>query len=124
MLCVYVYVHCIPLDGCTYPNCFQTDVSIETPYSGITILQGDDITIFCTPSKLDIALEWSYNGRGINSSPQLRFNPPFLNHDLTITHANDSDSGNYVCAFKLRNEVIDQKSIALTVVPSECIYVC
>ena len=50
----------IPLDGCTYPNHFQTDVIIETSYSVITIFQGNDNTMFCLPSKLDIALEWSY----------------------------------------------------------------
>ena len=86
-------------------------------YSGITILQGDDITLLCRPSESDVALQWSYNGNDINSSPYYQFTPP-LNHDLTITHASDTDSGNYACAFRLRNEIVDEKSIVLTVVQS------
>ena len=97
----------------------QTDLTVETSFSGITILQGDDITLSCTPSESDVALQWSYNGNDINSSPYYQFTPPFLNHDLTITHASDTDSGIYVCAFILKDEVVDQQSINLTVVPSE-----
>ena len=96
------------------------DVTVETTYSGITILQGDDITLSCRPSISDIALQWSYNGIDISNSQYYQFTPPFLNHELMISHVNDTDSGNYVCAFKLRNRVISQQSIALTVVPSEC----
>ena len=101
-----------------------TDVEIETPFSAITILQGDDVTMSCIPSVLEVALEWSYDGEDISSSPQFQFAPPFLSHDLTIIRADDTDSGDYVCAFRLReNEVIAQASIALTVVPSEYNYV-
>ena len=67
-----------------------------------------------------------YNGHIImvklTVSSNLQFTPPFLNHDLTITNANDTDSGSYACAFKLRNRIIDQKIIVLTVVLSE--FVC
>ena len=91
---------------------------MEKSYSGITILQGDDVTLSCRPSESDIALQWSYNGSDISNSPQYQFNPPFLNHDLTITHANDTDSGIYTCAIKFNNEIVDQQSIILTVVPS------
>ena len=94
-------------------------MTVETTYSGITILQGDDITLSCKPSQSDIALQWSYNGSDISSSSHYQFSPPFLNHDLTITLANDADSGNYTCAFILENEVIDEQSITLRVVPSE-----
>ena len=45
-------------------------------------------------------------------------------NNLTIIHADDTDSGTCVCAFKLRNEVIDQESIILTVAPSERNYEC
>ena len=96
---------------------------MNTPYSGITILQGDDITLSCSPSQSDIALQWSYNGSYISSSPHYQFTPRFLNHNLTIIHAEDTDNGNYTCAFKLSNEVIDQTSITLTVVPSEYDYI-
>ena len=91
---------------------------METTYSGITILQGDNITLSCRPSQSNIALQWSYNGSDISNSPQYQFNPPFLNHDLTITHANDTNSGIYTCAIKFNNEIVDQQSIILTVVPS------
>ena len=90
---------------------------MNTTYSGITILQGDNITMSCRPSQSDIALQWSHNGSDIGSSPHYQFTPPFLNHNLTIIYANDTDGGNYTCAFKLGN---DQQSIILTVVPSEC----
>ena len=98
------------------------DVEIDTPYKSITILQGDDVTLSCTPSVSDIALQWSYNDNDISSSPNHQFIPPFLNHNLKITNANDTDSGNYVCAFKLKSRVVNQQNINLTVVPSKFDY--
>jgi len=97
----------------------KIDVTVETKYSGITILQGDNIALSCRPSISDIALQWSYNGSDITNSQHYQFTPPFLNHELMISHTNDTDSGNYVCAFKLRSGVITQQNITLTVVPSE-----
>ena len=105
-----------------YCGYFQTDVTVTTKYSSIIILQGNDITLSCSPSESDIALQWLYDGSDISSSPNHQFTPPFLNHDLTITNANDTDSGNYVCAFKLKSTVGDQRTINLTVVSSECDY--
>ena len=99
---------------------FCTGVTVNTTYSGITILQGDDITLSCRPSQSDIALQWSYNGSEISNSPQYQFTPPFLNHNLTITHANDTDNGNYTCAFELQSGTVDQQSIILTVLSSMC----
>ena len=96
---------------------------MNTTYSGITILQGDDITLSCRPSQSDIALQWSYNGSDIGSLPQYQFTPATYNHDLTIINANVTDSGKYTCAVVLGNEVIDQQSITLTVVPSEYDYI-
>ena len=95
-------------------------MTVETAYSGITILQGDDVTLSCRPSQSDIALQWSYNGSDISSSPQYQFTPPFLNHNLTIFNTNVTDSGRYVCAIKLLNI---QETIVLTVVASKCDYI-
>ena len=106
-----------------YHFTLNIDVTVNTTYSGITILQGDNITLSCRPSPSDIALQWSYNGSDISSSSHYQFTPPFLNHDLTITHANVTDSGNYVCIFRLNNKAINQ-SINLTVVPSKYLYSC
>ena len=92
---------------------------MNTTYSGITILQGDDITLSCRPSQSDITLQWSYNGSDISSSPHYQFTHPF-HHNLTIIQVNVTDSGNYVCAFRPNNRTIDQKYINLTVVPSKC----
>jgi len=97
----------------------KIDVTVETTYSGITILQGNDITLSCRPSISDIVLQWSYNGIDISNSQHYQFTPPFLNHELMISHPNDTDSGNYVCAFKLKNRVFAWQKIILTVVPSE-----
>ena len=94
-------------------------ITVETTYSGITILQGDDITLSCRPSPSDIALQWSYNGSDIISSSHYKFTPS-LNHSLTITNADHTDSGNYVCAFRFKNRTVNQTTIFLTVVPSEC----
>ena len=98
------------------------NVMVTTSFAGITILQGDNVTLSCVPSQSGLDLQWSYNNSEVSSSPNHQFAPPFLNHDLTITNANDTDSGNYVCAFESRSRVIDQKTITLTVVPSEFVY--
>ena len=96
-------------------------MTVNTTYSGITILQGDDITLLCRPSQSDITLQWSYNGSDISSSPHYQFSPFY--HDLTIIQANVTDSGNYICAFRLNNRTTNQ-SISLTVVPSKYPYSC
>ena len=89
---------------------------MDTPYSGITVLQGDNVTLSCRPSHSDIALQWSYNGSDINSSSHYQFTPPSLNHNLTIVNASVVDSGNYVCAFSLPNI---KQTISLTVIASK-----
>ena len=100
-------------------SCSLENIIVTTSFAGITILQGDNVTLSCVPSQPDVALQWSYNNGEVGSSPNHQFAPPFLNHDLTITNANDTDSGSYACAFKLRNRIIDQKTITLVIVPSE-----
>ena len=70
MLCALVnLVFCHPIIA----------VTVETTYYGITILQGDDVTLSYRPSESDITLLWSHNGSDIRSSPQYQFNPPLLN---------------------------------------------
>ena len=113
----YMYFYSLTLVDCT------TALTVETIYSGITILQGDDITLSCRSLQSNITLQWSYNGSDISSSSHYHFTPPFLNHNLTITNADYTDSGNYVCGFRLNNKVINQ-SINLTVVPSKYFYSC
>ena len=92
---------------------------MTTQHASITIFQGDNVTLSCMPSKPDVALQWSYNNSEVGSSSNHHFTPPLLNHNLTITNANDTDSGNYVCSFTFQNSLIDEKTIYLTVVPSE-----
>ena len=76
----------------------------------------------CISSPSNIALQWSHNGSDISSSPQYQFTPLSLNHDLTIIHANVTDSGIYTCAIEFNSNIVDQQSIVLTVVPSK--YIC
>ena len=93
---------------------------VETAYAAITILQGDEVTISCVPSEADVVLQWSFNDTDITSSSNYQFTPPSLNHNLTISHANDADSGTYICAFRSKREV--KQSVSLTVVPSEYLH--
>ena len=53
---------------------------MHTPYSAITILQGDDVTMSCIPSVSYVALEWPYNDSDISNSPKCQFTPTFLSH--------------------------------------------
>ena len=122
---MYMCLHTYVPGSCLYYQLFAftyVDVIIDTPYNGITILQGDDVTLSCTPPVSDIALQWSYNDNDISNSPNYQFTPPFLNHNLIITNANDTDSGNYMCAFKSKSKVVAQRNINLTVVPSKFDY--
>ena len=115
ILCTYIRSYAV----CHFT--LNADVTVNTIYSGITILQGDNITLSCTPSQSDISLQWSYNGSNISSSSHYQFSSYY--HNLTIIQANVTDSGNYICAFRLNNRATDQ-SINLTVVPSKYPYSC
>ena len=100
---------------------WSTGLMVETAYAAITILQGDEVTISCVPSEADVVLQWSFNGTDITGSTNYQFTPPFLKHNLTISHANDADIGTYICAFRSKREEVEQ-SISLTVVPSEYLH--
>ena len=75
-----MYVQFIPLYGLLILVTIQTDVEMHTPYSAITILQGDDVTMSCIPSVSYVALEWPYNDSDISNSPKCQFTPTFLSH--------------------------------------------
>ena len=75
-MCMFVWGMCVCLLICmfvevSYIICFLLHIYIDveiytvTSYNGITILQGDNVTLLCTPSVSDITLQWSYNDKGI-----------------------------------------------------------
>ena len=90
-------------------------MTIETPFSSVTLLEGSTVTVSCTPSVIETVLSWTHNGTNVNEDESTSFLPVNLNHSLTLHNTDVDDSGQYTCRAILDDEVVEQ-NITVTVV--------
>ena len=90
-------------------------LTIETPFSSVTLLEGNTVTLSCIPSVIETVLSWTHNGTNVNEDKNTSFLPVNLNHILTLDNADIDDSGQYTCRAVLDDEVVEQ-NITVTVV--------
>ena len=76
---------------------FVTDLTLTTSFSSVILLEGDTITLSCTPSIIEIVVLWTYNGKNITQRENILFTPPGLSHVLNITNVGITNSGIYNC---------------------------
>ena len=103
----------------THSNCIIksldfTEISLVRSFASVTLLEGNAVTLSCTPSIMEIGLSWAHNGTVVNGDENINFFPVNLNHNLTINNAGVEDSGLYACRVVLGDKVIEQ-NISVTV---------
>jgi len=87
---------------------FVTALNLTRLFSSVTLLEGNSITLSCTPSIVEVVLMWSLNGVDVMKRNDVIFSPPSLNHNLIITNPRVEDSGVYRCRAAIDDELIEQ----------------
>ena len=98
-------------------------LTIRPSFSSVTLLEGNPITLSCTPSIMEVALMWTHNGTEVMQRRDITFTPSVLNHNLIIGNAMESDSGVYVCS-AVQEDITVEESITVNIVPGNCTGVC
>ena len=94
-------------------------LKLTRSFASVTLLEGNSITISCTPNITEAVLYWVYNDNGTNiteSTGRIRLFPSVINHNLTIMNPVMSDSGIYFCRSVIEEQLV-QESINVTIVP-------
>ena len=102
--CTYCLLHC----G------FTEKPSITVQPRGVTIREGEDITLSCNASGNPApTISWTRNGSPLDTSNNSRISFSVNNKQLTITNGSRTDRGEYRCVAK--NRVGNATSNASTV---------
>ena len=99
-------------------------VELTRSFASVTLLEGNTVTILCTPNVTDVVLFWVYNDNGTNiteSTGRIRLSPTGINHELTIINPIMADSGIYFCRTDVEDLIVEQ-SINVTIVPGTYSY--
>ena len=109
MCIVFVLGYCLTFLG----------VELRRSFASVTLLEGNTVTISCTPNVTDVVLYWVYNDNGTNitkSTGRISLSPAGINHNLTIIDPVMADSGIYYCRTDVEDLIVEQ-SINITIVP-------
>ena len=60
------------------------------------VLQGQQVTLECTPTPGYLPVEWNFNNEEIDRT-NVTFSTPDLQHTLTLDSVAYNDSGEYTC---------------------------
>jgi len=104
---IFVYVLRIALYD-TNVVMFCLALNITRSFSSVTQLEGNSITLSCTPSILEIVVLWTHNGTDIMQRNDISFSPPLLNHYLIISNPTLRDSGVFTCRAAIEDTLIEQ----------------
>ena len=65
---------------------------------------------------MKVVLFWTHNGEEVIHQSNIMFSPSDLNHNITITKAGTTDSGNYTCHATLSDGRLVKQNITLSVI--------
>ena len=89
--------------------------TVTRSFRSITILEGETVTLSCSPSIIELTLNWLHNGKDITAGG-ISFSPPVFNHNLTIENALLIHSGVYTCIAAV-NGLTAEQNISVMIVP-------
>jgi len=73
------------------------EIMLEASAQAFIVLEGQSVSLECTPTPNHLALFWTFNGMIITSFYDVTFVPPDLQHTLIVNDPNFEDSGVYSC---------------------------
>jgi len=73
------------------------EITLKTSAQAFIVLEGQSVSLECTPTPDDLALFWTFNGIILTSFYDVTFVPPNLQHKLIVNNVNVQDSGQYKC---------------------------
>ena len=88
-------------------------------FTSVTLLEGNTVTISCSPNITEAVLFWVHNDREVNiteSTGRIRLFPPGVNHNLTLINPVTADSGVYFCRSVIEDQLVED-NITVTIVP-------
>jgi len=91
-------------------------IKLVRQFSSVFLLEGDTVTLFCSPTIRRTILWWTHNGTSVmdrTTSAQ-----PSSTHFLPIMNASIDDSGLYSCCDAMDRPVL-QQNITVTVLPGK-----
>ena len=82
-------------------------LTLTRSFTSVTLLEGDSVTISCTPNIVEAVLFWSYNGTNLTLTTEgIMFTPKGLNHNLIIVNPTAGDSGQYACHSTIEDQPV------------------
>jgi len=107
----------------TLINYLHLVLNITRSFSSITLLEGNTITLSCTPSIMEVVLLWAHNGVDVLQNDEISLSPPLLNHNLMIANPRIRDSGVYTCRAAIEDTLVEQ-NITVTIIAGNVVYNC
>ena len=104
---------------CCYYKFYLLGLKLTRSFTSVTLLEGNTITISCTPNITEAVLYWVYNDNGTNiteSTARIQLSPPGINHNLTIVNPVTADSGTYFCR-TVNEDLLVEDKINVSIVP-------
>lgn len=96
----------------------SSGLKLTRSFTSVTLLEGNAVTISCSPNITEAVLFWVFNNSGVNiteSTERISLFPPGINHNLTILNPVVADSGIYFCRSIIEEELVEQ-NISVTIV--------
>ena len=91
-------------------------LNLRRLFSSVTVLEGNAVTLSCTPSITEAVLVWTHNGTNVEQRNDITYSPPILNHSLIIANARIRDSGVYTCQSCHAADTLDEQNITVEVI--------
>jgi len=74
------------------------NLTLTRSFLSVILLEGDPVTLSCTPSMMGFAVLWTHNGMSVIQRADIRFSTLDLSSKLTIGKSKECDSGIYTCS--------------------------
>ena len=94
----------------------HSNINVISSFESVTLLEGDTVTLSCTPSIRETVLWWTHNGSVIETNSVAMLTPSTSDQNFIITNAEINDSGIYTCRDAMDNPVL-QQNITVIVLP-------
>jgi len=84
-------------------------LTLTRSFTSVTLLEGDSVTISCTPNIVEAVLFWSYNGINLTLTTEgIEFTPTGLNHNLILFNPTAADTGQYACHSTIEDQPVTE----------------